>query len=94
MNVVQYQAHYEASITVRSEAGITFCFSSLDTLNKEVSFDIFKEDDSMRDKITEKDFAELYEELDKTYRAIAKLYRDQHFYLERNKVHRDKLENV
>ena len=79
---------------IRNEAGLTICFSSLDTLNKEISFDILKEDDSMRDKITEKDFSELYEELDKTYRAISKLYREQHFYLERNKVHRDKLSNV
>ncbi len=83
---VMGKSEFEGEFTVtRSEAKI--CFSSLDSMAKSVSVDFMRLDDPLRGVIADAGKMGVHEKLFGSYQQLERVYRDQHFFLERNYIH-------
>ena len=63
------------------------CFYNRDGLEKEVSFDFIESSDPIKSTFTEERKQKTHEMLYHAYNSMNRVYRDQHFLLERKIVH-------
>ena len=90
---ISYMNQYERTFFLSSSSG-KVCFSSLDNHSKVVSFDFFTREDPAEKKNMPESANIVSKKLMEAYHHVEKLYRNQHFYVERSRVHQDLLTDV
>lgn len=80
-------SHHQQIINVTTNTG-QICFTTLDGMQKVVTFDLVAMNDPMRAQIIEKDLNKLYSNVEILFRNMQRLHRNQYFYYERNREHK------